>query len=274
VKPVSVDGAASLGACVCALLELEPAGTPIGAGSHEWQEWLAARNLRLTGVTELPASGFWIGVGEGGEHVVMFGSPPDVVWDPAGGLAGAPVRGYVISALDPALPILAGPAARGAAPVPVPEGAVSGIYVAPVREGRCEPVDSAEAVAGRGLRGDRYFYGDGTFSPGTLSGRNLTLIEAEALDELAAEHGVELDPADARRNVLTRGIALNDLVGEEFMVGEARCVGRRWCEPCAHLQRLTVDGTLRGLVHRGGLRADVVGGGKIAVGDPVRVVRS
>ena len=78
-----------------------------------------------------------------------------------------------------------------------------------------------------------------------------------------------LAPGEARRNVVTRGIDLNALVGRRFRVGDAECVGRRLCEPCAHLQRLTHPGILRDLVHRGGLRADILEGGAIRVGDTV-----
>ena len=98
---------------------------------------------------------------------------------------------------------------------------------------------------------------------------NLTLVAAEALEGLRADTGIELSPAEVRRQVLTSGIRLNDLVGRRFAVGEVECVGTELCEPCAKLQRLTQPGVLRGLVHRGGLRADVVREGRIAVGDPV-----
>ena len=120
-----------------------------------------------------------------------------------------------------------------------------------------ELVDEAAAHAGRGLEGDRYFDHAGTFSNPHSDGHDLTLIEAEVVDELG------LPPAEARRNVVTRGIDLNALVGRRFRVGEAECVGRRLCEPCAHLQRLTHPGILRDLVHRGGLRADVLRDGAI-----------
>ena len=269
MKPVPVSGPgpdASLAACLCALLEVDPGETPGAAGAQAWQEWLAARNLRMVDAAELPGSGFWIGVGEDGHHVLMFGSPPDLVWDPAGSDSPPAIRaGIVLAALDPALPAVA----RSERSL---TGTVEAIYVAEVREGACTPLEAAEAVEGRGLRGDRYFHGEGTFSAGTLTGRDLTLIEAEALDALAAEHGVHIEPAEARRNVLTRGIGLNDLVGREFRIGGAHCVGRRWCEPCAHLQRLTVGGTLRGLVHRGGLRADILRTGTIAVGDRIEAL--
>ena len=124
-------------------------------------------------------------------------------------------------------------------------------------------VDDAAAHAGRGLEGDRYFDGAGTFSNPHSDGHDLTLIEAEVVDALG------LPPAEARRNVVTRGIDLNALVGRRFRVGETECVGRRLCEPCAQLQRLTHDGILRDLVHRGGLRADILSGGTIRTGDEV-----
>jgi MOSC domain-containing protein YiiM len=129
-----------------------------------------------------------------------------------------------------------------------------------------EPVERVEVLPGQGPRGDRYFASE----PADRAGKDLTLIEAEALEALAAESGIALDPADARRNVVTRGVDLNALAGRRFAVGETEIVGRRWCEPCAHLQRLTSPGVLRGLVHRGGLRADIVRGGTIGRGDEVR----
>jgi MOSC domain-containing protein YiiM len=148
-------------------------------------------------------------------------------------------------------------------------GKVEGIFIAPGAEVLPHAVEQAQVVAGKGIEGDRYFAGDGTFFEERKSGQDLTLIEAEALEGLAGDDGVELSPAEARRNVLTRGVALNDLVGRRFRVGDVECLGSRLCEPCDHLERVTKPGVLKGLVHRGGLRADVVRGGEIAVGDPV-----
>jgi MOSC domain-containing protein YiiM len=146
-------------------------------------------------------------------------------------------------------------------------GRVEAINVAADLEGECRPVEVVEALAGRGLRGDRYF-ADAPREQG--EGRDITLIQAEALEGLHEEHGIELSGAESRRNVLTRGIDLKALVGRRFTVGEAECVGVELCEPCNHLQKMTQPGVLRGLVHRGGLRADVVRGGRIAVGDAVQ----
>jgi MOSC domain-containing protein YiiM len=113
-------------------------------------------------------------------------------------------------------------------------------------------------VRAEGVVGDRY--GDAG---------DLTLIEAEALEGFTADTGIELTHEESRRQVLTRGVRLNDLVGKRFRVGEVELVGQEWCEPCAHLQALTRPGVLRGLVHRAGLRADIVRPGRIAVGDEV-----
>jgi MOSC domain len=261
------DGA--LAACLLSLIEAPPDGAPAGAPLARWQQWLATRNLRAVAPAELPGTGFWIAAVErdgAPHHVVMFGAPPDVVHDPAGDGAplGAPSGALVLAPLDPALPAGRLPAAAPAT------GVVEGVFVAAAAEAPCAAVDRAEAVAGRGLRGDRYFDGRGTFGAPGDEGHELTLVEAEALDELAARYGIALAPADARRNIVTRGIDLNALAGRRFMVGGVEVAGRRWCEPCAHLQRLTAPGVLRGLVHRGGLRADIVRGGTIAAGDEIR----
>ena len=148
-------------------------------------------------------------------------------------------------------------------------GVVEGIFVSATARVEPAPVEYVSAVAGRGLRGDRYFAAEGTFSGQGGTGRDLTLIEAEALEALERELDIRLAPSAARRNVLTRGVALNDLVGRRFSIGDVECVGRRLCEPCSHLEQLTEDGVLRGLAGRGGLRADVLSGGVISVGAPL-----
>jgi MOSC domain-containing protein YiiM len=149
-------------------------------------------------------------------------------------------------------------------------GRVEAIFLAHPEVGPRTEVQRATAVAGRGLDGDAYAAGPGSRRPGdTGDGRDITLIEAEALEGLAAEAGIELEPWEGRRNVLTRGIALNDLVGRRFRVGEVECAGRRLCDPCRHLESLTQPGVLRGLARRGGLRADLLTAGAIAVGDEV-----
>jgi MOSC domain-containing protein YiiM len=146
---------------------------------------------------------------------------------------------------------------------------VEGIYLAARAEGDPRPVESVRALPGQGLEGDRYFAGDGTFFEERKPGQDITLIEAEAIEGLAREHGIELAPGESRRNVVTRGIGLNDLVGRRFRVGAVECVGDRLCDPCSHLEKMTRPGVLKGLVRRGGLRADIVTAGEISVGDEV-----
>jgi MOSC domain-containing protein YiiM len=138
-------------------------------------------------------------------------------------------------------------------------GKIEAIHVTVEKEGRPEAHDRVSVVAGRGIEGDRKFD----------SNHDLTLIEAEAIEGLAADTGIELVPGESRRQVTTRGVSLNDLVGKRFKVGELECVGEELCEPCNHLQSLTQPRVLRGLVHRGGLCAEVVSGGEIEVGDAV-----
>jgi MOSC domain-containing protein YiiM len=145
-------------------------------------------------------------------------------------------------------------------------GVVDAIHIAvgagmPVRS-----LESVRAIAGVGLDGDRYAYGRGHYRDDRVS-RDLTLIEAEALEALTGEHGIELSVGETRRNLTTRGISLNDLVGRRFWVGDVLCQGTRLCEPCQYLADLTGKPLLRPLVHRGGLRADILRGGVIRTGD-------
>lgn len=130
--------------------------------------------------------------------------------------------------------------------------------------------DQIEAVAGRGLVGDRYFLKEGTFSEKEGPDREVTLIEVEAIEALAQECDIALPPAQARRNLLTRGVPLNHLVGREFAVGPVVLRGIRLCEPCGHLEKLTRTGVKAGLVHRGGLRAQIITGGTLRVGQEVK----
>ena len=149
------------------------------------------------------------------------------------------------------------------------EGSVVSIHIAPAAEGPMLSVDEVEAIPGKGLIGDRYFYEVGTFSK-PQPDRELTLIEIEAIEALKAETGFELAEGDSRRNIVTRGVPLNHLVGQEFVIGRVRVRGLKLCEPCSHLARLTQSGVLPGLVHRGGLRAQILDEGMIRAGDVVK----
>ena len=136
-------------------------------------------------------------------------------------------------------------------------GTVEQIAIAAEESALPGPVGEVE-VADRGIVGDRY-----------ADAGDITLIEAEAIEAFTQETGIPLTHEESRRQVLTRGIRLNELVGKRFKVGGVEVVGRELCEPCSHLQSLTREGVLRGMVHRAGLNADVVAPGRIAVGDEV-----
>ena len=118
-------------------------------------------------------------------------------------------------------------------------GAVIAIHIAPTGAAPMRSVTSAQAVVGRGLEGDRYYNKLGTYSNQAGSGRDVTLIEIEAIDGLKRDYEVELDAARSRRNIITQGIALNHLVEQEFRIGDVVLRGTRLCEPCAHLAKLT-----------------------------------
>ena len=122
------------------------------------------------------------------------------------------------------------------------------------------PVNSVAALAGKGLKGDRQF-----FEEGAAPGEALTLVEAEVLED------VGLTGVQSRRQVVVRGVRLNDLIGKRFRVGDVDCLGVEICEPCLHLQSLTRPGLIKDMIHRGGLNADILTDGQISVGDVVSV---
>jgi hypothetical protein len=261
------DFASDLRACLGEMLR-----GPVPEGDTDdpvrfFRQWLAERNLGLVPIENADAfdwPGQWIAVVDDadGEHaVVMFGSPSGAWLDPSGAYRqGARIEaGWMLSPLDLRLPT---ERPYGTAPA---VGEVEAILIAAEAEAPLSSVAEAEAIAGRGLEGDRYAVGRGTFS-GPGRGYELTLAEAEVLDE------IQLPWAHARRNIVTHGISLNGLVGRRFRIGTVECVGRRLAEPCAHLEKLAGPGLLRPLVHRGGLRADIVEGGVIRLGDEVEAI--
>jgi hypothetical protein len=231
-----------------------------------FQQWLAERNLGLVPIENADAfdwPGRWIALVPGADRrhaVVMFGSPSGVWFDPGGAYReDVPIdAGLMLTPLDLHLPT--------SAPYGTVDGVgtVAGILVAPRAEAPLTRVESVAALPGRGLQGDRYADGAGTFSAAGR-GYELTLVEADVLEE------IELTWEDARRNIVTTGISLNGLVGRRFRVGPVTCIGRRLAEPCAHLEKLARPGLLRPLVHRGGLRADILTEGTITLGDEITV---
>jgi MOSC domain-containing protein YiiM len=151
------------------------------------------------------------------------------------------------------------------------KGKVVSIFISSVKGQAMQSIREAHLVPGKGLEGDRYFIRAGTFSEKPGGGREVTLIEMEALESLKAQ-GLALEPGDARRNLVTRGVLLNDLVGRQFKVGEVTLKGVRLCEPCDYLAKMTSPEVLKGLLHRGGLRADIIQEGTIHLGDEVHEV--
>lgn len=153
-------------------------------------------------------------------------------------------------------------------------GTIVSLHRASAAKVSMERVDSLSIEQGRGVEGDRYFLGTGTFSDPPGPDRHVTLIELEAIESLEKSSGIAFEAGDARRNVVTRGLSLNDLVGRELMLGTVRLRGMRLCEPCLHLAKLTrTEGVLpAALVHRGGLRCEALSSGVVRVGDVVRAI--
>jgi hypothetical protein len=292
LPPGHAAGALARGfaACLASVTEVPVTDLPrpdagLAQALGAWRSWLAEHGSGLVPIADpvhFQWAGWWIAVVEdppgavGGRQadgsevaVLAFGTPPGVVLSPQApallGRATADLRireAYAVASLDPVLH-------RQPAEADL-RGTVEGLAVAPAAEAQMQLIEVAQARAGRGFDGDRYAAGAGTFSPraGRRPGYDLTLFAAEILDEMTAA-GQVLDFAGTRRNVLTRGIDVNALVGRRFRIGDVLCEGRRLCEPCVHLDRLSGPGILRPLIHRGGLRADILTDGEIRLGAPV-----
>ena len=282
-------------ACLASVTEVPVAELPLPDTdlAHTlgaWRTWLAEHGSGLVPIadpTRFQWAGWWIAVVDSPDlaepaaspddtqvAALAFGTPPGIVLSPqtptllGRATADLPITAaYAVASLDPVLH----PGTASASPDLV--GSVEGLAIAPAAEAPMQLLDAAQARVGRGLDGDRYAAGAGTFSPRAdrRPGYDLTLMAAEVLDELAAA-GHTLDFASTRRNVLTRGIDVNALVGRTFRIGEVLCRGRRLCEPCVHLDRLSGPGLLRPLIHRGGLRADILTDGEIRRGALIQVV--
>jgi MOSC domain-containing protein YiiM len=133
------------------------------------------------------------------------------------------------------------------------------------------PVAQSSLESGRGLVGDRYYGQAGTFSEKLKDGADweLTLIESEEIQRFNDSQGLALPAASFRRNIVTSGVPLNELVGRRFKVGAALLEGIRLCEPCAHLGKLIGPAVVKGMVHQAGLRARIVTGAIVRVGDAI-----
>jgi MOSC domain-containing protein YiiM len=153
-------------------------------------------------------------------------------------------------------------------------GEVIAIHIARAAGEPMQAVESATAFAGEGLEGDRYRNGVGFYSqvPTDPGARELTLIAEEALAEVTAETGIPIPLHEHRRNITTRGIDVDALLGQRFRLGEVICEGVRACPPCNHLDELTGKPLLKPLARRGGLRARIVTGGELRIGDHIEPV--
>jgi MOSC domain-containing protein YiiM len=277
--PASIEAASFL-ACVATIVELSfddlpvpPAGEDPATGGTVTR-WLGGLGIGLAPIAQQGGfawPGPWIArikppAPADSRFVVMYGVPSGVVWDP-GGAGEVPLGwiedGFLVAAADIALALPPRPEA------PAVQGMVEAICVARSAGNGVETLPAVTAIAGRGLEGDRYLIGDGTFPSGP-PGSALTMIGAEVCESFDPP----LSPDEHRRNVVTRGIDVNALLGHEFMLGEARCRGMRLCEPCTVVDRYAARPVLRALVHRGGLRADILAGGVIMVGDEVSAIGS
>jgi hypothetical protein len=253
------------------------------ASGDEWlavlRLWLATRHCGLVAIANPETfswPGHWIGIvdapvaGDPPVAVLLFGTPSAVIASPTSpalvGKAVDEVRFRQALLLVPFQPFGKPSGGRGRT-----AGDVVGLYISAVKTGPMQPVVTATALPGQGLLGDRYAAKAGTFTPRSdrLRGYDLTLIESEVLERVTFPDGSHLTAPESRRNVVTRGIDLNALVGREFTIGSVLALGQRLCEPCVHLQRLTRPGVIAGLVHQGGLRADILTDGEIRLGDTI-----
>lgn len=154
------------------------------------------------------------------------------------------------------------------------QGTLKAISIASDSAGDVQMLEDVEVIAGQGIKGDRYSAGNGSFSNESGTGRAVTLITQEDLDEIHRENKLRVTHAQSRRNLLTEGVPLNYLVGKRFKIGEVILEGKRLCEPCNTLAKSSGHGQalLSAMIHRGGLRCDVIQGGTIATGDSIRPI--
>lgn len=157
------------------------------------------------------------------------------------------------------------------------DGELLHIHIAPAASYEMETLREARLIAGKGIEGDRYFLGTGTYSP-KPDIREVTLIESEALDALARNdpplqaEPITLAPIDHRRNLTTRGVPLNHLVGKRFRVGEVVLEGGRLNFPCKYLEELLGMPLFLPLYNRSGLNCRIIAGGTIRVGDRIEPI--
>lgn len=147
-------------------------------------------------------------------------------------------------------------------------GRVIGIYIAPRRGEPTVWVEHVHAIPGMGIEGDRYFQTPDMPNAINRTGREITLIEMEAIEEMCRD-GLQISPGQTRRNLITQGVSLNALAGKLFTIGRIQLRGIRLCEPCDYLASRTDPRLKQSMTHRGGLRADILSEGFIYINDPI-----
>jgi MOSC domain-containing protein YiiM len=150
-------------------------------------------------------------------------------------------------------------------------GVVDSIYIAPARGASTEFVEQVHVVPGMGIEGDRYFIQPEAKDLHSKPGQELTLIEIEAIEAMCLEDGIQISPGQTRRNIVTRGVSLNELVDHDFNIGDVRLRGIRLCEPCNYLANRTDPRILHSMTHRGGLRAEIISDGVIHLHDVITI---
>jgi len=148
-------------------------------------------------------------------------------------------------------------------------GELLSIHIAEQASVEMQSLAEAELVAGVGIPGDRYATGKGTYSFKPHADRQVTLIEMETIEGIRRDHGLALEPHETRRNLTTRGVPLNHLVGREFSVGQVVLFGGRLNVPCKYLDELLDRPLFNPLLNRSGLNCRIIKGGVIRPGDAI-----
>ncbi len=151
-------------------------------------------------------------------------------------------------------------------------GRLVGIYTSAEAGAPLTPNSELRAIEGVGLDGDRYATQTGTYSNRVGPDRQVTLVEREVIAAVNGEAGVELAEHETRRNLVTEGVPLHHLIGKTFRVGEVVFRGVKSCPPCVYLEKITRPGVRAALENRGGLRAEIVKGGTLRIGDEIAAV--
>ena len=149
-------------------------------------------------------------------------------------------------------------------------GRLEGVFIAAAQSLPMRELPEAKLIEGVGIEGDRYATGKGKYSVKPSEDRQVTLIEMETIEAIRRDHGISLQPVETRRNLVTRGVPLNHLVGRSFHVGEVVLFGCRLNVPCKYLEGLLGKPVYTPLLNRSGLNCRIVRGGVICATDSIR----